>query len=217
MKLRTELLFYTIGLAALNLLLAFGVIGLFTRMGPAIERILNENMASIEAAEQMLAVFAAHPGELPAEARTRVNKALEAARANVTEAEERPVLDRLERNIGAALDGEAEARQVVLADLGALIDINREAMTVVDLEARRLGSAGAWAAVFIGALSFGFSLLVVSLLRRRLLEPLLEIHETLRAAQRGDRFRRCRGFDAAVELKQAGQALNVLLDERLKT
>jgi len=217
MKLRTELLFYTIGLAALNLLLAFGVIGLFTRMGPAIERILNENVVSIEAAEQMLAAFAAHPGELPAEARTRVNKALEAARANVTEAEERPVLDRLERNIGAALDGEAEARQVVLADLGALIDINREAMTVVDLEARRLGSAGAWAAVFIGALSFGFSLLVVSLLRRRLLEPLLEIHETLRAAQQGDRFRRCRGFDAAVELKQAGQALNVLLDERLKT
>ncbi len=216
MRLRTELLLYTLLLASLNLLLAFGAIGLFARMGPAIERILEENVLSIDAAEQILAEFATAPAEVPPEALKRISQELERAQANVTEPEEIPLLNQIKANLPAAGAGDSAARTAVLDGLRKLIAVNRQAMTKVDLEARRLGAAGAWAAVFIGGSTFGLSLLVVVQLRRRLLNPLLEIHAVLNAARRGDRFRRCREAAAAVEVKQAAQALNALLDERLK-
>lgn len=50
------------GLIGVNLLFAFACIGLFTRMGPAIERILQENMHSIQAAEEMLFILAGSNG-----------------------------------------------------------------------------------------------------------------------------------------------------------
>ncbi len=216
MKLRTELLFYAFLLAGLNLVLAFGAIGLFVRMGPAIEQILRENVASIDAAELILIEFAAAPGGLEPEGRERVVAALETIRTNVTEAEESPVIVRIEEQLNGAAQGDAEARTALIHDVGMLIAINRKSMTAVDEEARRLGAGGAWGAVFVGALSFGLSLLVIVLLRRRLLEPLLELHAVLSAARGGDRFRRCRAFDAAIEVKQVAQSVNTLLDERVR-
>jgi methyl-accepting chemotaxis protein len=126
------------------------------------------------------------------------------------------VIARFEQRFDGAAQGDAEARAAVIEDVRRLIAINREAMTAVDEEARRLGAGGAWAAVFVGALSFGLSLVVIVLLRRRLLEPLLELHAVLSAARGGDRFRRCRAFDAAIEVKQAAQSVNALLDERIR-
>lgn len=216
MKLRTELLLYTAMLALLNVMLAFGAIGLFMRMGPAIERILDENVASITAAEEVLAEFAVAPAELDATARARVHAAIERAAANVTEAEETAVIDAMRSQFDAAASGAGEARAELIRQTRALIGINRHAMTAVDNEARRLGAAGAWAAVFIGSLTFALSLLIVAQLRLRLVDPLLELHAVLTAARLGDRFRRCRAHVAPVELKQAAQALNTLLDERLK-
>lgn len=216
MRLRTELLLYTAILALLNVMLAFGAIGLFMRMGPAIERILEDNVVSIAAAEDVLAEFAAAPAELDAAARARVHAAIRRASANVTEAEETAVIGAMNAQFDAAASGAGEARAELIRQTRALIEINRRAMTAVDEEARRLGTAGAWAAVFIGSLTFAFSLLIVVQLRRRLVDPLLELHAVLAAAREGDRFRRCRTHDAPVELKQAAQALNTLLDERLR-
>lgn len=216
MRLRTELLLYTALLAMLNVLLAFGAIGLFMRMGPAIERIIKENVVSITAAEDVLAEFAAAPGELDAAARQRVHAAIEHAAANVTVAAETPVIGAMRQQWAAAASGAAGPRAELISQTRALIGINRRAMTAVDEEAQRLGTAGAWAAVFIGSLTFAFSLLIVAQLRQRLVDPLLELHAVLAAAREGDRFRRCRMHEAPVELKQAAQALNTLLDERLK-
>lgn len=215
MRLRTELLLYTALLAALNLMLAFGAIGLFARMGPAIERILEENVVSIVAAEEILAELAGAPGELAPEAAGRIAAAVDRAEANVTEPQEVPVIKAMRRELQAAQSDPA-ARAGLVAQTRALIVINRAAMAGVDREARRLGVAGAWAAVFVGSLTFALSLLIAVQLRRRLLAPLLELHDVLAAARQGDRFRRCRAQEAPLELRQAAQAVNVLLDERLK-
>jgi hypothetical protein len=108
MELRRELLL-TIGtLVLLNLSLAFGAIGLFVRMGPAIERILQENVYSIIAVEEILTELAdAGSAPLPPGARAQVNQALDNAKRNVTEEAERPVLIALKRNLPSAMDGEA--------------------------------------------------------------------------------------------------------------
>lgn len=218
MELRRELLL-TIGvLVLLNLLLAFGAIGLFIRMRPAIERILHENVYSTVAAEEMLAELA-HAGSAPLtpEARARVGQALDNAKLNVTEEEERPVLAALERAMPSAMEGDADARRHAVASARQLIQINRVAMQEVDDEARRLGSAGAWAAVFIGFLSFLMSVVVVVRLQKRFVRPLVDLHQVLVGARAGDRLRRCGVADAPREVIQVTQAVNRLLDERLVT
>lgn len=216
MELRRELML-TIGmLVVFNLLLAFGSIGLLARMGPAIEHILQENVFSIVAAEAMLAALAEAGGEpLTPEARQSVLRALDNAQRNVTEAAERPVLDRVRDALPRALDGDAEARRAAVAAVRELIAINREAMRDVDEAAQRLGNAGAWAAVFIGFLSFLLSIVIVVRLQKRFVQPLVDLHAVLENARAGDRLRRCRLSDAPREVIQVTQSVNRLLDERL--
>ncbi len=223
MELRRELLLTMGALVVLNLLLALGAIGLFVRMGPAIDRILQENVYSIVAAEEILGALAA-PREgadratwaLTDADRRQVLEALANAERNVTEKAERPVLHTLERVLPAAMNGEATARRQAVAAVGELIQINRQAMRVVDEEARRLGTAGAWAAVFVGFLSFLLSVLVFVRLQRRVVRPLLDLHDVLEDNRHGQKLRRCRRTEAPREVIQVSEAVNHLLDERLQ-
>jgi len=215
MDLRREFLTTIGALVGLNILLAFGMIGLFVRMGPAIERILEDNLESIVAAEEMLAVIAeADTGGVKSAERERFETAWQRIRDNVTEPEEPAVLVAVERSVPGALDGDYAASVALVHDLRELISVNREAMRRADREAKRLGGAGAWAAVLVGFLSFALSLFIMSRLRRRLLTPLVDLHDVLEAAKTGDQFRRCRGSDAPAELRQVLEAVNHLLDER---
>lgn len=216
MELQRELLLTVGALVLLNILLAFGAIGLFVRMGPAIERILQENVYSIGAAEQMLVTLAElGDAAVSAERRRHIEDALQRAKNNVTEAEEVPVLQAIEQHLGAVIAGERDAKVKAVREIWRLIIINRDAMVKVDTEAQRLGVAGAWAAVFVGFLSFAVSLLVVNRLRRRFVMPLIEIHEVFDTVRRGERYRRCRMHDAPGEVMQVMQSVNMLLDDCL--
>ena len=217
MELRRELALSLGILVLLNLLLAFGTIGLLVRLGPVIEDILQENVQSITAAEGMLAEFArAGDAPLDAAARARVEAAFSTVEHNITEPGEKPVVDGIGQNLPRALDGDAAARLTAVRRVEDLISLNREAMQGVDAEARRLTAAGAWTAVVLGFLSFLFGLLVVIRLRRRFLGPLEELYDTLDAAQRGDLLRRCRAGDGPREVERVIDAVNVLLDVRLR-
>lgn len=216
MALRRELVLALGALVALNVMLAFGSIGLFVRMGPAIEQILEENVDSLVAAEEILAELAATGGnDASPQARARIAEALRRAEENVTEAGEITVLETVRANVDAALNGDRPATVVVVRALEALMKINREAMHAVDEEAKRLGRAGAWAATFIGIFSFLLSLVAIARLRTRVIEPLAELHDVLEAVHEGDPYRRCRPCDAPQELQQVRNVVNTLLDERL--
>ena len=58
MELRRDLWLGLIALVVFNLVMAFGTVGLMTRIGPAFERTLHDNVRSIQSAEQMLTVLA---------------------------------------------------------------------------------------------------------------------------------------------------------------
>ena len=108
MELRRELLLTIGALALLNLLLAFGSIGLFVRMGPAIERILQENVYSVVAAEKILVELSdGSAPPLDAESRAQILEALDDAKRNVTEEAERPVLGEIESSLPIAMNGDA--------------------------------------------------------------------------------------------------------------
>lgn len=216
MDLRKELILSVGAIVLLNLFLAFGAIGLLVRMGPAIERIIEENVYSIVAAEDLLAVFAsAGQGPVSEAGRDRARVAIEKARNNVTEKEEEPVLDRIDASLEAAFAAQGEARVRLVEATRDLIVINRDAMREVDTEAQRLGSAGAWAAVFVGFLTLVLSLAVLARMRQRLVLPVLELHEVL-AEGRTEGKRRCRPRQAPVELQRLADDVNRLLDERME-
>ncbi|MEZ4651613.1 MAG: hypothetical protein R3E97_22995 [Candidatus Eisenbacteria bacterium] len=216
MELRKELLLSVGAIVLLNLFLAFGAIGLLVRMGPAIERIIEENVYSIVAAEDLLAVFAsAGQGPVSEGGRDRARVAIEKARSNVTEKEEEPVLERIDASLEAAFAAQGEARVRLVEATRDLIVINRDAMREVDTEAQRLGSAGAWAAVFVGFLTLVLSLAVLARMRQRVVLPVLELHEVL-AEGRTEGKRRCRPRQAPAELQRLSDDVNRLLDERME-
>lgn len=218
MQLRTELAATVLGFMAINLLLVFTAIGLFMRMGPAIDRILKRNDATIMAAEEILAILA-HTGSARVDQpdRDRVRAAIDRARNNITESGEQPALDRIQDRLQRALDADAGARIYVVEQLRGLIAINRSAMKSVDQDAQHLGRAGAWAAAFVGLSTLALSVFLTRSLGHRVARPIQELRDTLVASQSGDPFRRCTTRGAAVELRQAMESVNQMLDATAAT
>jgi hypothetical protein len=199
-------------LLGIQLLTAFGAVVLLGRMSPAIEKIMLENVASAEAVEQM--ALALGEPEIDAAARQRFFEALARAKGNVTESEEQPAIATLERVAPAAVAGEAVERREALAALATLGDVNRKAMHQADAAAAQLGTAGAWAAVFLGLLGLIASGVTIHRLELRVLAPLAEITRTVMAHRLGDRRRRCATALARGELELVMTTLNELFDYR---
>jgi hypothetical protein len=201
-------------LVAMLLVVSFGTVGLLMRMSPAIERILRENVASLEACDEMMAALAlAGPGQAEASIAARFREALRRAQANITEAQERPALARIEAAAPGALRGEPADRAAAVEALAALHAVNSASMRRADERARQLGLGGAWAIVFLSCVALAVSVAVLRRLRQRLVAPLQELSSTLAAASRGDRHRRCRPMTTApAELARILLAVNGLLD-----
>ncbi|MCA8952810.1 MAG: hypothetical protein KDE27_25090 [Planctomycetes bacterium] len=215
MRLQSELAAVVVGFVTLNLLLVFAAIGLFARMGPAVELILQRNDATIVAAEDILEALAREPaGVTSPERREAVDAALATIARNVTEQDEPKAIAAIEQSIAAGLEGQAKARETLTDALRALIELNRDAMLAADREAQRLGVAGAWAAAFVGLATLLLGLVLGRRLGRRLVRPVLELRQVLGAARTGDEFRRCGVHDAPIEVEETLDELNRLLDAR---
>jgi hypothetical protein len=210
MELRRDILlpvFVSIGLV---LLTSFSSIGLLTRMAPAIERILEDNVASLVAVEEMLVLLSSDEHTLIL---GRFESALSRAEGNITDERERPHLTVVREFHRQALAGGDEARRRVVTALSELAAINRAAMVRADEDAKRMGIAGAWAAVLLGAVAFTWGLLVARRSRHRIFEPMSEVVDVLRNHDRGETSRRCRSMPAPAELMAMMQSLNRVLDE----
>lgn len=183
---------------------------------PAIARILQENVYSLEACEAMLGELAKSHGTTASDAaRKRFGDALDRAESNVTEPEEVPVIKRIRTGAAPALDGDPDATDAVVNSIGELIHINREAMRAVDREAQRLGRGGAWAAVFMGFLSFVLSFVVLRYIKVRVVTPIEQVHAVLEASSRGDIHRRCYDQKAPAEIRAVMRSVNSLLDGKM--
>lgn len=213
MELRRELQLTIAVLMGIQVLVALGSVLLFQRMAPAIELILEENVYSLEAIEDMLVVLVDR--ERPdAGASAAFEDALARAEQNITERRERPVVAVLEARYRAALAGDPEARREVLLALQALGEINRGAAVEADQEAKRLGVSGAWAVVFLGLIGFAWGVLALRRFRRRVTLPVLELHQVLEAHRTGASLRRCHHGDSVRELDDIQREVNHLLDLR---
>lgn len=213
MRLRFELSLGLGALLALQLLTAFAAIGLLSRVSPAVAQIIDDNVYSIEAVEEMLAVLAGDPTQTAAA--ERFYGAHERAASNVTEDAERPLLAAVLESAPDALEDDPEARAETITALRELGRVNRVSMADQDLQAQRIGITGAWAAVMLGVVTSLFGAMVYRRLRTRMEDSLLEVDAALRAARGGDTLRRCASVDAPEEIVRIADNVNWTLDHIL--
>ncbi len=216
MELRRELVVAIGALVLLNALLAFGAIGLFVRMGPVIDGILQENVAQVVAAEGIVDALVGGAGRSASpEVRARVQARVDSFSEPTSDDAERVALEALRARLPAALEGDASATEAVVAEAGTIIQLRRDAMSREVARTGQLGRAGAWAAVLVGLASFVGSLIVFRRFRQRLVDPLVDVSQVLEDVRSGDRFRRARPQAAPAELRKVRDAVNALLDERI--
>ncbi|HHH26894.1 MAG TPA: hypothetical protein ENK57_00880 [Polyangiaceae bacterium] len=215
MQLTRNLRLAVAGLIALHLASAFAAIALLGRMRPAIEKIIDQNVYSLSAVEEMLSVLAEGEGVETTSPHARFRAAYDRAAANITDERERPILMTIDRLSDASLPIESAPRHALVAELVRLGEVNRDNIVAADHDARRLGTAGAWSLVFLATLTLGSALAALRRMDRRVLQPVEELHDVLLGLRRGEHRRRCRpGLGAADELAQAMAALNRILDDR---
>ena len=200
-----------LALLALHLVSAFAAIGLLGRMKPAIKRVIQQNVYSLEAVEAMLGELA--KGELGEE--EHFAAALERAQDNITNEREAPLVAQVRDRMGDVFVGDVQARALVVTDLRELAELNRADIVAANQEAKRLGSAGAWAVAILAFLTLVAGLVALRRLDRRVLLPLEELHDVLLAVRRGEPRRRCQPMNvAASELARSMAMINRLIDDR---
>ncbi|MGE0792027.1 MAG: hypothetical protein AB7S26_40510 [Sandaracinaceae bacterium] len=212
MKLGRQLRWLLGLLIAVQVVTALAGIGLLERMSPAIGKILDENVVSVEAVESMLRVLA-EPVPSP-DQRARFDEALAAAEGNVTEPDEAPLLRTIRVSRARAMDGDASARARVSDALVELGQINRSAMARADTEARRLGSAGRWALAFLALVGLFATVIAARRTQWQFLAPLAELEEVVRTHHAGNPHRRCRPMPHS-ELGDVLSRVNGILDSAL--
>lgn len=210
MRLRREAALGFAALLFLQLTSSALAIALFSRMGPAISLILQENVTSIEAVEAMLTELATEPTGRVTPA---FLDALDRARSNVTEPAETALLDTIEAGQGPAFAGERESRERVVRALRDLGQVNRASMVQADERARSLTLTGAWAASLLTGLAFALGILAYRQLRLRLELPIVTLRNTTRRVRSGNWQSRCPPFAAPREVEQIARDLNWILDQ----
>lgn len=212
MRLRNEISLAVGLLLSIQLATSVGTTGLLSRMTPALEMILRDNVTSVAASQDMLTAIALDGVIADADREALFDEGLVLALDTVTLPEEKPLVALIERQGATTLYSAGPARGEVVDALRRLTEVNIESIAVADHEAQRMGIAGAWAASLLGVLSFGASVLVSRRLTRRIDQPIADIDAALQAARLGDLHRRCYARDVPDDLQRIVDGVNRLLD-----
>lgn len=201
-------------LISLNLLMSFASVWIFVRMVPAIEKIIAENEASLEACEDMLtALTLADANALETQtSASAFSNALDRAIKNITEIEEPAVVERIKHSYAAALSGDRTAIRQTVEAISQLSKINRAALKRDHMKAKQLGTAGAWSIVFMSILIFLVGMINIHNIRVNAIDPLQEINSALTAFHLGDTLRRCSLKSPNRNVSQIFSQVNELMD-----
>lgn len=245
MKLGTRILFGYWLLSAVLVLSAGGAALGFHRLGRGIERVMAENFRSVAASTAMLealerqdsaclSILFGRPGaeDVMDRERRRFVDGLEAARSNITIAEEGDVVSDVER---LYLEYRHACDEVFASPIGDAIDIyekklfprfdrtkvavihllelNHQAMREADLSARRLASRGSVILGVTVALTLLFLGFFYQLLSRTYLDRLSVMNLDVQAITAGDHHRRLES-SRDDELGALARQLNATLDAR---
>ncbi|MFZ5951802.1 MAG: hypothetical protein ACOYXC_13915 [Candidatus Rifleibacteriota bacterium] len=202
-------------LVVVNLLLAFGAIGVFNRMSPAINDILSNNERSLQACEEMLSAMVFAQCGSDADQLKNFKSAFDRAKNNITEKDEPEILEIIKNHHDQAFSGNKDAVKQTVEAILRLGNINRQAMEDADKRARQLGQGGAWGIVFMALCSFLTGVIFIRNLNKRLLAPLEELKNVLQAHLGGETRRRCTGANLPEDIRSIFGSMNSVLDRSM--
>ena len=204
-------------IVVLNLLMAFGAIGVFMRMAPAIAEIITNNAKSLQACEDMFAAIILFNNEPENKEKHQQDFeiALKTALNNITEKNEPEIISVINNNYVEMFRGNKEHQLFVTEAILRLTKINHQAMKRADYNAQSLGYGGAWGIVFMAVIAFLAGVIFVSQLSNKILDPIEEIKTTLMEHQAGEKFRRCFKANVPADIKRIFELINRLLDSTM--
>jgi hypothetical protein len=212
MEIRRDVSLGTGLIAAVSVTLAFGLIGLFSRMTPAVKAILEDNVESQSAAFDLLEALARREASGGVD-EARLRDAIARARANITVEGEETVIAALEAGLAKGPDLDAEGLTALAGGARRLWDLNMAAMKEADARAVRLGAAGAWTAVFGGLVVIIIALLSWARVKARVIEPLEDISRVLHGVRGQQPQLRCLRSGGTSDIDQVRGHINDLLDD----
>ena len=185
---------------------------LMERMSQAIKFILNENVYSIEAAEDMLQLVGMVSIEANPAYKEAFVVALNKAKSNVTLVGENQLIEDIDKLIEPCFSGDLKARRDMIQALAYLADINRQAMIKADENARFLAIAGGWAMAGMAIFGGFFVLRIFAQIQASAILPMTEICRAVEDWDKGNKMRRVQSRLASKDIRKAHQIINGFLD-----
>lgn len=185
---------------------------LMERMSNAIKKTVDENVYSLEAAQDMMSAISMAKLTGAKLYQLQFMDALERAKSNMTLPGESSLVERIEKLAPLAFAEQDQANRQIIEDLAALADLNREATQKVDEEAKFLAIAGGWAIVGLTIISLLAGSRILNQVHQQSIAPMVEICHGLSDWEQGNRLRRFQIARSSKDLRRAQQSLNAILD-----
>lgn len=216
MRLRDEIKLATVPIYFVLGAFVIGGTALLARMAPALDEVLSENVASVEASVEMLAALAQDDVSTH-ETEREFREAFERARTNVTVDGESELIQRIESNMDLAFAGDASAKVATIEALVELERLNVASMREASDGARKLGSAGTAAMLMFATIAIVVGIRGRRRVYRSIVNAVMELNATMRQAmEANDSMRRVSATQCATELAIVADGVNRLLDERAR-
>lgn len=206
----------------LNLIIGLGAVFLLERLDPAIDQILRENALSVEAAlgmQEELISYANNQSE-DIDRKTYEEsfwRSYEKAKKNITLSEENALVEKV-KNLGGYFWGEEEDAKKVYLDLLSSVQIlaetNLKAMSDRQVKARQISQTGAWSLGFLLFLTTLLQLLLRNKILNQLINPMRVLCKVIVDYSKGNILRRYHFLNCSTDIKEAGTALNKILDKK---
>lgn len=216
MLLSTEVRRAEFVLLALQFITAVVGIWLLGRTSPALERILAENVDSLETVQNMQRGLHEESRD-PGSGVARFESAFERAVQNITEPEEEAVLGEIRAEADVAFaNGDGVATEALSASLAELAEINRNSMDRAYVDAKSVATAGAWSLVGLALTTVVVSFVFIRRTNDRIVAPVHHLHEVATSYERGETLRRCEKFGMPDELRFVAETMNRLFDVEVR-
>ena len=179
----------------------------FLRLAPSVEQINSHHTQSFYLTEKMMSTLALESNINSFEA------ALNQAKKNTTELEEKEKIKNIEKNYKAAFAGSKIAKESVIKDILGLSEINRLATEKTAEKTKKLSFIGAWGIAFMGILICFLGLIILKTLKRIIILPLAELKDVFHGYSKGNKLRRCPEIAPSKDFQQIYDEVNYLLDK----
>ena len=200
-------LYFIILLICSTIIAAAGIYG-FQRLEPAINLLNSSNTQSLYYAEQMLTSISVQDDI------KKFEKNLYLAKSNITEPDEKEIIDKISSNYLPAFKGNKKIEDETINEIAELGKINRLAMEQAGVKAKKLRAVGIWIIIFPSVFIWLIGIAFLKRLDRTYIKPIQELNDVISDYNNGNLMRRCPSITASKDLQKLYEGINNILDNK---